>query len=309
MKISRHVLMGDPACFQIKHGVNPHTRNRWGMRKKVDRVKAREQWQGMKETLESYGIKVHVIPPHEELPGLVFPANAGFVPQLDEALALSDRDFVLARLNQARRQEAIVNEVVARELGMNLHHVLGQFEGQADLIQWGDRYLFTHGRLITPHFTLRLGFPPWRRVYGFRSDVKALGEIERWIPIKRTLSLELCDERFYHGDTILYSIGPSREYLLLYRKGLMQASLRKLGDDQHIIPLSDADALAYAANSFQVMVQGQCTLFMPLGISAALRREIEAREVQVVTLDVSEFLEKGGGSVKCMVGDLGQAPP
>ena len=33
----RTVLMGDPAHFSVQGGANPHTRTRWGTRRKVDR--------------------------------------------------------------------------------------------------------------------------------------------------------------------------------------------------------------------------------------------------------------------------------
>jgi hypothetical protein len=32
---------------------------------------------------------------------------------------------------------------------------------------------------------------------------------------------------------------------------------------------------------------------------------VRDRGVHALTVDVSEFLKKGGGSVKCMIGDLG----
>jgi len=36
-----------------------------------------------------------------------------------------------------------------------------------------------------------------------------------------------------------------------------------------------------------------------------LLAQLRERGVTPVTIDVSEFLKKGGGSVKCMIGDLG----
>ena len=48
-------------------------------------------------------------------------------------------------------------------------------------------------------------------------------------------------------------------------------------------------------------------LFMPQGISEELERAVRERGVEPVTVDVSEFLAKGGGSIKCMILDLG--PP
>ncbi len=44
---------------------------------------------------------------------------------------------------------------------------------------------------------------------------------------------------------------------------------------------------------------------MPRGVSDDLCKEVQRRGVQPVLLDVSEFLAKGGGSIKCMILDLG----
>jgi hypothetical protein len=45
---------------------------------------------------------------------------------------------------------------------------------------------------------------------------------------------------------------------------------------------------------------------MPDGISPALEAAIRARGVTPLKTDVTEFYKKGGGSVKCMIGDLGE---
>jgi hypothetical protein len=44
---------------------------------------------------------------------------------------------------------------------------------------------------------------------------------------------------------------------------------------------------------------------MPGGVSDALAGIVRERGGTPLTVDVSEFLKKGGGSVKCMIGDLG----
>ena len=44
---------------------------------------------------------------------------------------------------------------------------------------------------------------------------------------------------------------------------------------------------------------------MPGGVSDRLLDAVRDRGVEPLTVDVSEFLKKGGGSVKCMIGDLG----
>jgi hypothetical protein len=44
---------------------------------------------------------------------------------------------------------------------------------------------------------------------------------------------------------------------------------------------------------------------MPLGVSDELCAQVRAHGVEPVLVDVSEFLAKGGGSIKCMILDLG----
>ena len=44
---------------------------------------------------------------------------------------------------------------------------------------------------------------------------------------------------------------------------------------------------------------------MPAGVSDRLVGQVRERGVVPIQVDVSEFLKKGGGSVKCMIGDLG----
>ncbi|MCP4038739.1 MAG: hypothetical protein GY733_17495, partial [bacterium] len=74
---------------------------------------------------------------------------------------------------------------------------------------------------------------------------------------------------------------------------------------EHLLELSEEDARRYAANSFTHDRQGDCFLVMPKGVSQRLEDEIRERDVTPITVDVSEFLKKGGGSGKCMIGDLG----
>jgi hypothetical protein len=45
---------------------------------------------------------------------------------------------------------------------------------------------------------------------------------------------------------------------------------------------------------------------MPAGVSPGLLEAVSKRGVMPRCVDVSEFLKKGGGSVKCMIGDLGE---
>lgn len=54
-----------------------------------------------------------------------------------------------------------------------------------------------------------------------------------------------------------------------------------------------------------VQVEIVQTLARALTVSPRLRDQVTDLGVTPITVDVSEFLKKGGGSVKCMIGDLG----
>ena len=298
--MSHAVLMGDPSYFSVLGGANPHTRDRWGRRKRVDRETAIAQWRRMRDLLTDCGLQVEIVAADAALPGLVYPANAG---------VRIGSDFVLSNLLPTRAGEQRIYRSVIEGLGIPCHTIERRFEGEADLFPAGDCAIFTHGVIRRQRFVGRLGWPPWRRVYGFRSDPAALDEIEaRWPLGGKVLRIELTDERYYHGDTCLCAFGPDQSALLAYLPVLAPSSRallrRHFGD--RIVSIDDADATLYAANSFAFRRGGQSFLVMPAGVSDHLTARVRERDTTVLTADVSEFHKKGGGSVKCMLGDLGE---
>ena len=300
--------MGDPVYFSVKGGANPHTRNILGLKKRVDPERARRQWHTMARTLLAHGAEVLVVEPHEHLPGLVYPANAGFLYPLEGSPA-GRKVFHLAKLLPSRAPERNVYQSFIRSLGFLTNEIEARFEGEADFFPAGAYMLFTHGPIERQRFVPTIGLPPWKRVYGFRSDDRALGELGQIAVGAQILSLELCLEAHYHGDTVLCSFGPRREFVLAYTDGLTRQSREELRNAfaSNLVELQAADAALYAANSFQVEYHGQFYMFMPLGVGDALRQQIRERGVEPVLIDVSEFLAKGGGSIKCMILDLGSA--
>jgi N-dimethylarginine dimethylaminohydrolase len=299
--------MGDPTYFSIRAGANPHTRTAWGRRKNVDRTKAIAQWHAFAQLLGSFAGRVLVVPPDPTLTGLVYPANAGFLFPLDAAIPVRDKTFYLANLLPARAGEQPVYERFLQRCGFRTAHLQARCEGEADFFPVGKWYLFTYGRVETQRFRLRLGIPPYERVYGFRSEIAALAELQQIAVGGEVIPLELCDEAYYHGDTALCAFGPDRRFLLAYLAALRPAAaerLRALLQDD-LIPLSAADAALYAANSFTLGKDGNHYLFMPAGVSDTLQAQVRDRGVEPMVIDVSEFLRKGGGAIKCMIGDLG----
>lgn len=302
----RTILMGDPTHFSVLGGANPHTRNLLGIRKSVDANRAREQWHRLARALVAHGAELCVIEPHSGMSGLVYPANAGFLYPL-QGTAANAKVFCLAHLLPTRAREREVYRPFLEAMGYRCVEAAARFEGEADFFPAGRYMLFTHGRVERQRFVPRLGLPPWRRVYGFRSEAGAARELSTIARDRPILPLELCLEAHYHGDTVLCSFGPERQHLLAYMEGLTRSSRERLRAEFGVglIELSRPDAERYAANSFQVDYRDKLYLFMPDGVSDGLLGQVRERQVEPVTVDVSEFLAKGGGSIKCMILDLG----
>jgi arginine dihydrolase len=300
----RTILMGDPAHFSVLGGANPHTRNALGMRKRVDADRARRQWHALARELGAHGAEVCVIEPHAKLTGLVYPANAGFLWPLEGA---GPKKFHLSHLLPTRAAEREIYRPFIAALGYAIRDIARPFEGEADFFPAGRFMIFTHGRIERQRFTPRLGIPPWKRVYGFRSDIAVLEELRAIVTDREILPLELRLEAHYHGDTVFCSFGARREHLIAYLDGLTESSRERVREEfgPSLIPLSEPDAALYAANSFQSDFQGKLYIFMPRGVSDALAGAIRERGVEPVLCDASEFLAKGGGSIKCMILDLG----
>jgi len=293
--------MGDPKHFDVHGGANPHTRNVLGIRRRVNPRMAYQQWHSLARALIAHGTEVCVIEAHSELSGLVYPANAGFLYPLVAAVpdggSTWEKTFYLAHLLPTRAAEREIYRPFIGAMGYKTADIHARFEGEADFFPAGATMLFTHGVIERQRFVPHLGIPPWKRVYGFRSETAALQELQLIMGQRQVVELELCLEAHYHGDTVLCSFGAEREFLLAYMNGLSMESRERLrvAFGTRLIELSDRDAALYAANSFQVDEGGKLYLFMPEGSSDGLLRDVRKRSVEPMLVNVSEFLAKGGG--------------
>jgi N-dimethylarginine dimethylaminohydrolase len=301
--------MGDPSHFSVKGGANPHTRTRWGTRRRVDRELAVRQWRHLRDLLRDLGVRVLVVPPDPAQPGLVYPANAGFMRDVDREEPLAERRFYLANLLPSRAGEKPHYRRVLEAAGFRCEAIDEslRFEGEADFFPAGDVMLLTCGRIERQRFVPALRLPPWRRIYGFRTDARVEPVLQQIVGERRILRLELGLEAHYHGDTALCAFGPGRRFLLAYRAAVRPEDWRALEAHfgEHLIELAEDDARRYAANSFTLTQRGDSVLVLPAGVSGRLLAQVRDRGATPLTVDVSEFLKKGGGSVKCMIGDLG----
>jgi N-dimethylarginine dimethylaminohydrolase len=119
--------MGDPSFFSVQGGANPHTRTRWGTRRSVDRELAIRQWRDLKAALEDHGVRVLVVPPDASQPGLVYPANAGFLNGVDDPAPRSDETFYLSNLLPTRAGEKPHYRRVLEAAGFRLAELDAQY--------------------------------------------------------------------------------------------------------------------------------------------------------------------------------------
>ena len=309
MSVQRTVLMGDPTYFSVKGGANPHTRTRWGTRRVVDRALAVSQWSRLRDLLRDLGVRVLVVPANRDQPGLVYPANAGFITSVDTALPLRLKIFYLSNLLPTRAGERAHYEKTLQAYGFRTERIDERlrFEGEADFFPVGDLYLLTHGHVERQRFVPALALPPWRRVYGFRTSASVEPTLAAIVAPRPVIRAELVLEAHYHGDTALCAFGPRREHLLAYRDAVELRSWERIRKSigERILELGHDDAAHYAANSFTLSRGVESFLVMPAGVSDRLLAQVRERGVTPVVVNVSEFLKKGGGSIKCMIGDLG----
>ena len=99
------------------------------------------------------------------------------------------------------------------------------------------------------------GLPPWKRVYGFRTDAAVEPLLREIVKPHDVLRIELVQEAHYHGDTALCAFGPGRRHLLAWRPALAPGAWERLeaAFPGALIALSDEDAACYAANSFTLI--------------------------------------------------------
>src|SRR3990167_7939731 len=89
------LLMVDPAHYDVRYAINPHMRGADGSLKKVDRARAREEWEALRRTFERLGATVEVIEGSPDHPDMVFAANHGLP---------FGREVILARMAHPDRE-------------------------------------------------------------------------------------------------------------------------------------------------------------------------------------------------------------
>jgi N-dimethylarginine dimethylaminohydrolase len=265
-------LMTDPRHFDVSYRINPWMRpDAWADHYRADATAGSA---ALRRALEVAGAEVVMIPPVEDLPDLVFPANAAVV--LDGKALLARFRHPERRGEEVPFREAFlrlesrgaIREIV--ELSPHLHQ-----EGAGDCLWDETRQLFWTG-------------------YGQRSHRAAAAIIARTFD-RPVVPLQLATPQFYHLDTCFHPLsgGEVLYYPPAFTKAALAAIEAAVRPADRMIA-TDADATAFCVNAICL---GR-TLIMARA-PARLRELLEARGYRSVEIDLDPFILSGGAAF-CM---------
>jgi hypothetical protein len=311
LAVRRAVLMGDPTHWGARTDAGAGPRRGLAVVRVGKRSAAARQWQGLHDLLRDHGVVPIVIPPQLGEPGLVYPANAGFLTDLDAEKPLSEKRFVLANPRPGRPGERLHLRQVLAQHGFRLEALDErlEFSGAADFFAAGDDYVLTVGWNEPPRRVAALGLPPWRQLPGRWADAAAEPALRALVAPRPVLRVELAPEALGPGDTVLCPFGPGRRQLLVHARSVAEPGMARLRERfrERVLELSDEDAALGAANAFALHCGGEAFLVLPAGASAALRAEVRERGATPLAADVSAFRAAGAG-VRRLLADLGPVP-
>ncbi|MBK8178129.1 MAG: amidinotransferase [Planctomycetes bacterium] len=271
------VLVADPAHFDLEYAINPHMRDERGELKRVDRPRARAQWQALVDALVASGLEVDVLPALEGQPDLVFCANQALPVAADVAPDGIAR-VVPSRMAHAERRGEVAHVIAALE---RLGYRVDSPTDAAPMEGMGDGLWHPGRRLL------------WAGV-GPRSSREAWREIAQRYRVP-TILLELVDPDFYHLDTALALLDEDAclwlpEALAPQSRELVRALFPRA------VEADPEEARArLACNAF--CADGK-RVFLDAGAQRTAQR-LQRAGFTPLSLDTGEFL-KSGGSVFCM---------
>ncbi len=265
------VLMCPPDHFTVDYVINPWMAGNTG---KLDPDLARAQWDALRAAIAEHA-DVVLMSPRENLPDLVFTANAGFV---CNGKAVPSHFMP----HERRLEEPYLKEWFANA-GFELCVLPDDvgFEGAGDcLIDRQGPWLWTG--------------------YGFRTEIEAHALLAGWFD-REVVSIKLTDSRFYHIDTCFC---PLTDGYLMYHPPAFDydsriAIERRVPSHKRIV-VDTEDAGNFACNA--VNIDDQVFVHMA---SDPLKARLMRVGFKVNEVPLSEFL-KAGGSAKCLTLKLGE---
>jgi N-dimethylarginine dimethylaminohydrolase len=268
--MAQTVLMCPPTFFDVREVKNPY------MGRAIDRVRAQQQWENLRRSLEDAGMKVETIDPVPDLEDMVFAANQVFVGYHGKV----GKFIVPSRMLHSSRQKEVPFYV-------DWFRKRGYTVIELDLA--GD-YLEGHGDLLWHPDRSKI----WA-AYGFRST---RGGVEKFAAAMQDLdipviALQLVDAHCYHLDTSLCPL--NAESALVNPDAFSRESLDALRAGwKRIHEISAQEAHQFMGNG--IVANGR---YITPGLTENLSKILALEGLTPVVVDTSEF-EKSGGSAFCM---------
>jgi N-dimethylarginine dimethylaminohydrolase len=266
-------LMCPPKLYDVNYVINP-----WmaGNIHASSRERAAQQWQNLYKAMTEIA-DVELVEPQPGSPDMVFTANAGL--ERNGIVALS------SFFHPERQDEEQHFRHWFQDAGYTVFDISRSipFEGE------GDALFSTDGTRL------------WAG-YGPRTS-SASHHLLHEIWNVEVVSLHLIDPRFYHLDTCFAPL--ANGHILYYAEAFDSASIAAIEAfypaSKRII-VSESDAVHFACNAVNI----EDTIILNK-ISRELTTQLQSKGLQVIQIDLSEFL-KAGGAAKCLVMHLGPPP-
>lgn len=262
--MAEKILMCPPDYYGIKYEINP-----WmNVEIQSDHEKAVKQWRALYKILkEDLGADIKLVEPEEEVPDMVFTANAA---------VMHGKKAVIARFKFPQRKPE--EKYFAKWFEKNGYEVLTlpadmAFEGAGDA-------LYLDGILYS-------GYIP-------RSDIASHTYISELLGIS-VISLELANKNFYHLDTCFCPLEGG--YLIYYPKAFDTYANRVIENnvpEEKRIIVNDEEASCFTCNAVNIG-KNVVTNLSTKRVSDLLKE----KGFNHIQTDLSEFM-KAGGAAKCL---------
>ncbi|CAB3411461.1 unnamed protein product [Caenorhabditis bovis] len=258
----KRVLMVPPKHFTVEYNINP-----W-MGGVVDKAKAQQQWESLKNAIEKQGVQVLTMDQTKGLPDQVFVCNSGLV---------YNNKVYLSRFRHKERSGEQPHYL--EWFKKNNFEIHG--DGYEETFEGGGDAVFSDPKTLWAGYGERSS----KSVY---EKVKALGDFD----------IVLCDmvlPNFYHLDTCFAPIDETAAlyYPPAFSDRTQKEILRRLPKS---IAVTEAEANAFVCNAITIR---DCVI-SPIGVSQETKNALKNLGKTVEEVDMSEFM-KSGGACQCLV--------
>lgn len=254
------VLMCRPTYFGVSYEINPWMSKQIGQ---VNQDLAIAQWEALYNSISSVA-EVKLLDPVENLPDLVFTANAGIV---CSDIAIVSR---FAKVERQKEEPHYTHWFIDNSyLTVNIN---SNYEGAGDHLidSFGIHWLGT----------------------GFRTDKAAALELSKILNVRINV-LELVDPRWYHLDTCFCPLSGGE--LLWYPEAFSTISQRIIRNTfDTLIDITQEDALNFACNTVCL----DRNIYIPANSNTS--NVLADLGYNVQEFNLSEFM-RAGGAAKCLV--------